>query len=289
MRIALATCQELPDWEVDDHPLHAAFRARGVELSIPVWDDPQVDWEQFDAVLIRTTWDYSTKHREFLAWVERVGDKLHNPPKVVQWSADKSYLRALAKEKIPTIPTIWLDRYQDLNLEFIWPGWERGFIKPQIGAAARETLRFSEAELPKAEAHIKRMLRSEDVMLQPYLDSVELEGELSAIFIDGRLSHGVQKLPPKGDYRVQDDHGGTDRPVDLAPKTVALCIKTLAATAKVLELEQPLLYARVDFLRGKKGQLLLTELELVEPSLFFRHRPQAAEELAEALLRRVQG
>lgn len=288
MHIALATCRDLPDWEQDDAPLHAALTALGVRFSQPVWNDPGVDWGHFDAVLIRTTWDYATQREAFVAWAKAVGPRLLNPPEVVAWNTHKSYLRALAKEKVATIPTIWLDRYQELHLAFVWPGWEMGFIKPQVGASASGTRRFSASELPEVEKVLHAALRREDMMIQPYLSSVESVGEYSAIFIDGAFSHAVRKVPVAGDYRVQDDHGASDYPHSFSPEELALCEGVLEAAGRVLQREEPLLYARVDLLTDDKGRLLLTELELVEPSLFFRHGPQAAERLAKALVNRTQ-
>ncbi len=288
MDIALATCESVPAWEKDDLPLHAALRALGVVLHQPVWDDAKVDWSRFDAVLIRTTWDYTQNRDAFVAWAHQVGERLLNPPQVVAWNTHKSYLRALAKEKVPTIPTIWLDRYQGLHLEFIWPGWERGFMKPQVGASASGTLRFDVSELDTVEIALRDALRRDDMMLQPYLSQVETRGELSAIYIDGVFSHAVRKVPVKGDYRVQDDHGASDFAHTLKPQELEVCQAVMDAAARVLDLEQSLLYARVDLLHDDKDKLLLTELELVEPSLFFRHGAGAAEKLAAALVARAK-
>ena len=119
------------------------------------------------------------------------------------------------------------------------------------------------------------------MMLQPYVEQVERDGEWSAIFIDGDYSHGVRKVPVAGDYRVQDDFGATDMPATFTVDELAL------ARSIVEAVEADLLYARVDFLRDEHGDLRLTELELVEPSLFFRHAPEAAERLADGLLRRL--
>ncbi|MFT5584283.1 MAG: glutathione synthase/RimK-type ligase-like ATP-grasp enzyme [Cognaticolwellia sp.] len=288
MDIALATCSALPEWEKDDLPLHTALRALGVVIHQPVWDDAEVDWTRFDAVLIRTTWDYAENREAFVAWARKVGDRLLNPPRVVVWNTHKSYLRALAKEKVSIIPTIWLDRYQDLHLEFIWPGWERGFIKPQVGANSSGTLRFDASELGAVESVLRDALRRDDMMLQPYLSQVETRGELSAIYIDGVFSHAVRKVPVAGDYRVQDDHGASDYPHTLEAKQLEVCQAVMDAAARVLCLEEPLLYARVDLLHDDKDKLLLTELELVEPSLFFRHGSGAAEKLAMALVARTK-
>lgn len=287
MRIALATCTKLPEWEVDDQPLFDAFVERGVEIEHPAWDDPNIDWAGFDACLIRTTWDYAEKRDEFVKWVEETASVTHifNDPKIIRWNTHKSYLRDLQKLGAPIPPTIWCDAGTDVDIKQIVDerGWSRAIIKPVIGASARETLRFraDSSELRQAQAHIDRLLKTESVMIQPYLAKVETEGELSAIFIDGQFSHAVRKIPVPGDYRVQDDFGASDEGVELNEAARALSKQILSL------IEADLLYARVDFLSDDDGRLLLSELELVEPSLFFRHSPIASKNLAKALCKRV--
>jgi hypothetical protein len=323
MRIALATCAKLPDWEVDDRPLHEALARRGVEAARPAWDDSSVDWGAFDACLIRTTWDYCEQRDAFVEWADRAGTltRLFNPPAVVRWNTDKHYLRDLETRDVPLIPTAWLERGQPVDLEALLAdrGWQRGFIKPAVGSTARETLRFdADADgLAAASGHLARLLRRESVLLQPYLASVECEGELSVIFIDGEITHAVRKTPVAGDYRVQDDFGASDAPARLTPQEQAMANRIaslasgLAASLQAREAAASsscggaaggpplsttgtgttgasLLYARVDLLRDDEDRLRLSELELVEPSLFFRHCPGAAERLAEALCRRCR-
>ncbi len=302
MRIALATYADLPDWEVDDRPLHEALAARDVEFEQPAWDDDHTDWSSFDACLIRTTWDYMNRCAEFLRWIERAAaqTKLYNPPGVVRWSAHKSYLRDLQQAGVPVIDTIWLDANTtgDIAPLLAERSWSRGFIKPAIGATARETLRFtnSEADLQTAQQHVDRLRAAgEDVLLQPYCASVETEGEYSTIWIDGEFSHGVRKIPQPGDYRVQDDFGATDEPWPPPPPPDEEVLDMNRAALRAAEQihaasldAQPLLYGRVDMLRSDTGRLCITELELVEPSLFFRHGPGAADRLADVLLQRVQ-
>lgn len=289
MRIALPTCEHLPDWEVDDLPLHAALEARGLEVARPVWSDGAVDWSRFDACLIRTTWDYQERREEFLAWAERVAAHvpLFNPLPVIRWNTHKSYLRDLAERGVPIAPTVWLRAGSAVRLAPLLErrGWERAFLKPAIGATARETLRFraAGAELEAAQAHADRLLPREDLLLQPYLGRVETEGELSAIFLDGVFSHAVRKLPVPGDYRVQDDFGARDERAHPAPQELDLAARVVRAA----EHGADLLYARVDLLRDDDGALVVTELELVEPSLFFRHEPGAADRLATALSHRI--
>jgi glutathione synthase/RimK-type ligase-like ATP-grasp enzyme len=287
VRIALATCADLPAWEVDDRPLHAALGARGVEVARPAWDDPAFDWGACAACLIRTTWDYMERREEFVAWAERTAaaTRVFNPAPVVRRNTHKSYLRELEAAGVPTVPTAWLAAGStvDLAAELAGRGWRRAFLKPAVGATARETLRFAvdRAGLAAARRHLARTLPREDMLLQPYLGSVETAGERSAIFIDGAFSHAVRKVPVPGDYRVQDDFGAEDRPVELTAGERRLARAAVAAAGG------DLLYARVDLLADDRGRPRLSELELVEPSLFFRHHPAAAERLAGALLRRL--
>lgn len=299
MRIALASSRSLSVHERDDVPFHAALRERGVHVEQPIWDDDAVDWSDFDAVLIRTTWDYPDKHPQFLAWIERVAacTRLFNPAPLVVWNTHKQYLRELEQHGVPLADTAWFAAGQqhDLAAEVQARGITRGFLKPLVGANARNTLRFDvadPAQLAAAQAQLARLTQSMDMMLQPYLASVEREGELSAIYFDGVLSHAVRKVPVAGDYRVQDDWGARDEPITLEPEALAVCEQTLTATAACVrqrgwDLALPLLYARVDLLRDDAGRFVLNELEVIEPSLFFRHGPDAAQTLARALLRRL--
>lgn len=302
MEIALATCSNLPDWEVDDRPLVAALEERRVRVAQPAWDDPRIDWDAFDACLIRTTWDYMERQEAYAAWAEDVAaiTPFFNPPGVVRWNTDKRYLQQLEAVGIAGAPTIWLPRGSrpDLAELLAARGWRQAFLKPWIGATARETLRFraDPTGLADAQAHLDRVLPREGLMLQPYLDKVETEGERSAIFFEdesGELafSHAVVKRPVPGDYRVQDDFGASDEPVDLAEREMEIARGAVAAVHRPGlwpgDPDDRLLYARVDLLRGDDDEVFVTELELVEPSLFFRHDPEAADRLADALLRRI--
>ncbi|MBI5850513.1 MAG: hypothetical protein HZB39_05665 [Planctomycetes bacterium] len=296
MRFALPTHQDLPDWEVDDAPLHAALATRGAVVERPVWDEPGVDWSGFDAVLIRTTWNYQEKRAEFVAWAERVerATRLFNQAAVVRWNTEKSYLFDLARRGVRVTPTIWLERGRIADIAELCATHriERGFLKPLIGATSRETLRFcaDAAGLARAQAHLARLLPREGMMLQPYRESVETEGELSLVVIDGEATHGVRKIPVPGDYRVQDDFDASDVPHEFTPDELAALLEVVVAAERELAMPRgSLLYARVDVLRAPDGGLDLNELELVEPSLFFRHGAAAAERLADSLLRRAIG
>ncbi len=298
MHIALATCSNLPDWEVDDAPLHAGFEQRGVTISQPAWDDPAIDWAAFDGVLVRTTWDYTERIAEYLAWAERVaasGTPLLNPLEIIRWNTDKRYLRDLDAWGIPTIDTAWLEPARggdgrapcDIKAIMTERDWQRGFIKPAIGASASHTMRFDARETDQLEAaqeHASTLLgNGHTLLLQPYQPTVEDFGEISAIYIGGTYTHGVRKVPVPGDYRVQDDYGAHDEPCENFTEADFAMFEQLLG-----RVEYEMLYARIDMLRDETGTLRIIELELVEPSLFFRHGPHAADALAEAMIDRMR-
>ena len=289
MNIALISQFDLPDWEVDDRPLHAALDARGITWSQPPWNDPNVDWSSFDLALIRTTWDYAADRDAFVQWATDAQQQtrlIHNA-QIIRWNTDKHYLAELEANGVAIAPTVWFEQGTSLSVAKIMAeqGWQRGFLKPIFGQSARETLRFDATGdgIQQAQAHVDRLCATEGLMLQPYLPAVETEGEISAIFYDGTLAQIVQKIPVVGDYRVMDDFGATDQPATLDEAGLAACSRALAAIPAHFDV----LYARVDLLKDLNGNWVLTELELVEPSLFFRHAPHTAEQLVQALLRRI--
>lgn len=287
--IALPMSADSAAYLDEEAPLHQELASRGLRFTTPIWDDPGVDWSQFDAVLIRTTWDYVEKLAAYEAWLERVDrlTRLFNPLPIVRWNLRKRYLAQLDAAGIPCIPTVWLapGSGPDLSRILAERGWERAFLKPEIGATASGTLRFNTdpAGLDQARAHLAR--HHTDMLLQPYLSTVETEGELSLMFFEGRFSHAFRKLPVPGDYRVQREHKATDHAVPAQPGERALAERVLEA-ARGLSGGDPL-YARVDLLRDARGELRVTELEMVEPSLFLHHAPQGAAPLVTALLARL--
>ena len=294
-RLALASCRDLPDWEVDDLPFHRALGARGVEFIQSAWDAPDMDWATFEMVLIRTTWDYAERCGEFVDWAESVASQtcLNNPPQVIRWNTDKHYLRELESRGARLVSTAWLESGSRPDIASLMAGMgaKKGFLKPVVGASARETLRFSvdEEGIARAHAHCARLLPTEALMLQPYQSSVETEGELSIIFFDGEPSHGVRKIPVPGDYRVQDDYGASDQPTPLSSELVHAAALAMRLAEAAMELKEgALLYGRADFLLDAEGNHCLNELELVEPSLFFRHDPESPDRLARAIQQRLE-
>jgi glutathione synthase/RimK-type ligase-like ATP-grasp enzyme len=282
MNVALVSCDDLPGWEVDDNPLIEALTAKGALVCCPAWTD-KIDWNQFDISVIRTTWDYHSKKDEFVAWSKTV-PRLFNNSTIVEWNTHKSYLRELQQHGIAIAPTIWVQSGEKVSIEQSMQtfGVTKGFIKPQVGATASDTLRFTNDELESAQQFLEANLH-QDMMVQPYIESVETVGELTAIFIDGEFTHGVQKIPVEGDYRVQDDFGASDMPYTFTTSEIEMMRQTL----EYVPMHEELLYARFDYLLDDDGKLVLNELELVEPSLFFRHCKKSAHLFADAIMNRV--
>lgn len=290
-KLALASCRTLPPWERDDALLISELRRRGIEVSCPSWDDPVVEWSQYDLVIPRTTWNYQEspdRFRQWLSHIEQVST-LANQADVIRWNLNKSYLKDLEAYQALTPPTYWFEQVTNSALapsaEELYAicqerGWSKAFLKPTIAANAWGTIRFSidqAEELDVASAHLSNLLTQRGFILQPYYETVETDGEFSMIFFGGHFSHGVQKIPKSGDYRVQDDHGATDRP--WAPPSTWI----EQAQALLKALPYSFLYARVDCLRAHNQKPHLIELEVIEPSLFFRHDPQAPARFAQVI------
>lgn len=293
IRIGLVTCANVGEGAQDDAPYQKALGDLGAEVDQPLWTDAQVDWASYDAVQVRTTWDYHSQRRAFVAWAQSTEalTRLHNPAALLEWNTDKIYMRELALAGVPIVPSAWISAAVKTRAEFrdiaSQLASERLFLKPTVGANADGTLRFptDDAGIDQALAHLDSWLPRSAMMLQPYLPSVEGFGELSLIYVDGVPSHGVRKVPKPGDFRVQDDHGASDFPHPLTPELREFGQRVIAAIPA--RFGRPPLYARVDIMTGPQGELWLGELELVEPSIFFRHDESAAARMAGALLARL--
>ena len=299
--VALATCRNLPAHEHDDARFEASLKERA-EVTLAAWDDERVDWSRFDAVLVRTTWDYTERLEEFLAWCDQVdaATLLLNPAALIRWNSDKRYLKELNEAGLPTIPTIW-----GVGAELDVQAWAArlrassasiGFVKPVVGANSSGTRRVA-LERPEALSEIARWLgrspqRERSWMLQPYVSSVETSGEISLIGFNGKVSHAVRKIPVAGDYRVQDDWGARDEPFDWRQEAPELTELYESAQRLITERfdQGAALYARLDLLYStERERFEVIELEMIEPSLFFRHAEEGLGEqrLIEALMARV--
>lgn len=254
MRIGLATSEDLPELDPDDAPLRAAL---GDRAEPAIWTDPRVDWAGYDLILIRSIWDYFERYEEFLGWLGRLeGLAVWNPPDVLRWNSEKTYLRELEEAGVRTIPTAW---------EGAVP-WDEAIVKPRVGAGS---------------LGLRRAARGEPIgpgeMAQPFLPDIVKGGELSLVFFDAAFSHAVRKVPADGDIRVQPEYGGRVEAVEPTDEEMHAAERAVAAAGR------DLLYARVDLV----ADCLLIELEVIEPRFFFAQAPpEAPQRLVQALRRR---
>jgi glutathione synthase/RimK-type ligase-like ATP-grasp enzyme len=280
-RIAIATCADYADLKVDDELLGEALRERSCEVVSVIWDRDEPDWSDFDLCLVRSTWDYHDKHREFLDWARRVeaGTALHNPAALIAWNSYKTYLRELSAGGVRTVPTVWVERSDGTDLDEILAAkeWGEAIVKPvvDLGAKNLHRVRAGSGENQKA---LDAVLARHEAMVQPFLPSLEAEGETSLVYIDGTFSHAVRKQPAAGDFRVQSIWGGTFERTEPEAAHVEI------AEAALGVLDKTPLYARVDLVTDLEGNPALIELELIEPNLHLSTHPPAAARLANAVL-----
>jgi glutathione synthase/RimK-type ligase-like ATP-grasp enzyme len=288
--VALVTGTGGPSFVTEvDVPLTASLSVRGATVHHPVWHDQRVDWSAYDVAVVRTTWDYPARRDEFVDWAARAGEvtRLWNPADVLRWNTHKSYLLELEERGAPVVPTAWLGRGDRIVLAELLAarGWDRAVVKPAVAAGSDGLLRIAlDADGdpgPTAQAHLDQLLVAGDVMVQPYLPSVEQRGELSVIVVDGAVTHAVRKVPPGGEFRVQEEFGGRYAVEPPNAEVASLARWIVDATGAEL------LVARVDLLEDDTGTLQLAELEATEPDLYLGVVPAAAEPLAAAILARV--
>jgi glutathione synthase/RimK-type ligase-like ATP-grasp enzyme len=290
--IAIVTAQVARDLDEDLAPLLGALAARRLPAEAVAWDDPGVDWSRYRVALLRSTWDYTSRLREFLAWCARVARLacLHNPLEVVRWNVDKHYLGELARAGVPVVPSHFVEPGE--SAEAAWRAWLQRHphaelvVKPCVGAGSRDAQRHGREEGEAIVAHIGRLLAAgRSVLLQPYLPSVDAQGETALIHFDGVYSHAIRKaaLLQRGSAPTRALFAA-ERIEAREPQADerALAQQALAA----LPFATPL-YARVDIIRDAEGAPRVLELELTEPSLFFEHAPLAAARCVDALVARL--
>ncbi|WP_327070986.1 ATP-grasp domain-containing protein [Kitasatospora sp. NBC_01302] len=273
-----------------------ACRATGLPVEVCAWDDPAVDWSRFDAVLLRSPWSYVERLPQFLAWCERVTElaPLFNPLPVVRWSLDKHYLADLAARGVPVVPSTFVEPGADPLAalgEFLaaHPGAGELVVKPTVGAYSKDVQRFTRALAAEAGQYIGRLLdKGCQVIVQPYLASIDRDGETDMIYFNGAYSHAIRKsalLLADGTVNAPTQDVRRAREADQDERAVALA--ALEAAAAHLGLAQPLLYGRVDLIRGDDGRPVVLELELCEPSLSLAFADGGALRFARALAERL--
>lgn len=288
-RCAFLTLENPAGYVIDDDLAYQPLQELGWRVEAIPWSRPGVSWSSYDAVVIRSTWDYAAVPQKFLAAlaaIEQSGAPLFNDLQTVRWNLDKTYLRSLAERDVPIVPTAWRERLHrgELAALFDEAGSEEIVVKPVVGAGAIGAFRLERGSLtPQRAAEVEAYYADRALMAQPFLKAITSEGEYSLFYFDGQFSHAIQKVPQPGDFRVQEEHGSQ------ILSTAADAQLRAAGDRAVQAIGNVPLYARADLVRANHGNdFWLIELELVEPSLYLRMDDQSPQRFAEALDRRFR-
>jgi glutathione synthase/RimK-type ligase-like ATP-grasp enzyme len=266
--------------------LKEALERKGLRVYRTDWSDKDFDWNTTRSVIFRSTWDYTERYDEFLRFIHTVSTQtvLFNPTSIILWNLDKHYLRDLKSRGISIPETIYIEKGDatDLRQLFMQHRFTEAILKPAMSAGARHTYRLNEENLHEHEALFQQLIGAEAMILQPFLHSVTTDGEKTLVVIGGKYTHAIIKKAKQGDFRVQDDFGGTvhqytptEEEIAFAEKAVSVCDPLPA-------------YARVDILQENEGYAVVSELEMIEPELWFRFHPAAADQLADVITSQLQ-
>ena len=275
------------DWYVqqvldEDNYVLEALASHGLKVCKKDWSDPKFDWSSARALMFRTTWDYFERYSEFEPWLASVSKTciLINSAEIINWNIDKHYLKDLMSAGLNVAPTEFIKRNTSTNLKSLFKktGWTEAVLKPAISGGAWNTYRLSPNSAQSHESIFSELLSTEDMLFQEFLNDIVAFGEISLMFMGGNYTHAVRKIAKPGDFRVQDDHGGQVEIYKASTQEIEFGHSALSACPY-----KPL-YARIDIVRDNSGILSLCELELIEPELWFRNNPSAADELAKACL-----
>ncbi len=281
-RCAFLTLAERGNYVIDDEHAYAPMAELGWQVEPVVWDEPEIDWDAYELVVIRSPWDYQLKPAEFLqvlAKIEASSARLENPAAIVEWNLQKTYLNDLQERGVEIVPTHFAPRLKKGELATLFDTIEADEIvlKPQVGATAMGAYRLSLQDLERMQKEIEAYYANTALMAQPFLNAIASEGEYSLFYFSGEYSHAILKTPKAQDFRSQEEHGADIQPV------IANDPLREAGKKAIDSIGESLLYARADFVRANDGAgFQLMELELIEPALYFRTDPDSAMRFARA-------
>lgn len=285
-KVALLSMNNLQRFKCYDKLLIEPMEKNGWLASEISWRNKSVNWNSFDAVIVRSTWDYQSEPMKFISVLTKINDSsahLENDFEMMKWNMNKYYLRDLTNKNILTVETIW---EKEFNLEkilnyFSLLNTNEIIIKPNISASAQNTFRIKSDEIIKRSKKLETIFSNREFMIQPFMSNIISEGEYSLFYFNGQYSHAILKTPKLKDFRVQEEHGGTIVPIN---PEASLKYETENILSK---LRTTPLYARVDFVRTSSDDFALMELELIEPSLYFNLDEKSPERFVNAFIERM--
>lgn len=264
----------------EDRLLKEALEQLGYAVHRTNWDDTTMDWTSTNYIFFRTTWDYFDRYEEFAPWLETVctKTKLINPKELIYWSLDKHYLNDLHQAGVRIPNTVFVEPQETRALSEITASldWEEFILKPAISGAARHTYRFKKENASDHEGVFSELISNEAMLIQEFQKNILTKGEVAFMVFGGKFSHAVLKKAKAGDFRVQDDFGGTIEIYHPNQEEIAFVEEAFAAC-------NPLpIYARIDVIWDNNDQLCIGEIELIEPELWFRLDQESASRCANA-------
>lgn len=283
MKIAFLSIDDLSGYVSDDNLAFEPLQNLGYQVDIVSWRQTVVEWKDYPAVIIRTTWDYQNHLEAFLQVLKQIESQtlLANPFEIVQWNADKIYLNDLQEKGAKIVPTIWVNGGFDSNQFQQWFNQlesDEIVIKPRVSATAQDTFWLKRGQKAQEDIEsLNKIFENRPFMVQPFMKAIVDEGEYSLFYFNGEYSHAILKTPKTADFRVQEEHGGIIQAINPSSDM-------LKAGKEILKyISRTLLYARVDFVRTKSNEFALMELELIEPSLYLRNCENAPHLFAKAI------
>lgn len=284
MKIALLTCQALPNLTDSDQLLIPALAKHKIEAYPVIWDDKAVNWTDFDYLVFRNTWDYYEKEEAFNIWLtslKKLGIKTLNSIEIIEQNKHKFYLRDLEKKGVKIIPTQFIPKTNHLNLKEIIPKyWKKAVIKPAFSAGSYLTEVFDKDNLEDIELKYKTIASQKDMLVQEFMPQIQTLGETSFIFFNKKFSHCVNKKPLENDFRIQVQFGGKYTLVHPNQELINQAQKIIET------FEGNLLYARVDGI-VIENQIHLMEVECIEPDLYFNLAQNSQEQFIASLLQLI--
>jgi len=265
----------------DDQLLAEALGRRGLTAARVDWARPEVDWSRFRCAVFRTTWDYFKRLDEFMPWLDRVerSTLLCNAPEILRWNIDKHYFADLEARGVPVVPSRFIEQGESITLREVLgeTGWDDAIVKPCVSGGAFHTYRVSPKNAAELEPIVAELLRTRSLMLQPFQRDIVESGEDTLMVLNGHYTHAVRKVAKAGDFRVQNDFGGSVHDLEPTREQMELAERAMAACRPAP------VYGRVDMVRGNDGRQAVMELEVIEPELWLRHHPPAAEAMADGI------
>ena len=261
--------------------LKSSLEAQGLKVNVTFWDNPSYKWQETKSLLFRTVWDYFERFDEFWEWLEQVKTKtrLINSYELIKWNIDKHYLRDLKNNGIQVVPTYFADRGNNISLQEIanLNDWKHIVIKPAISASAFNTYKITNDEIEQKEQLFHELLQTHDMLVQPFFPTISELGEASLMVFGGKFTHAILKKAKAGDFRVQDDFGGTVHDYNPTQEEIKFAEKVFQSCTSLP------IYGRVDIVWDSNKHIYLSELEIIEPELWIRNRPESANKIAEAV------